>query len=44
MNLVKFLEGQSVNNNANNVNSLSTEEISKRIDELIAEYSGAVMN
>ncbi len=41
MNLVKFLEGQSDISSPNNVNSLSTEEISKRIDELIAEYSGA---
>ena len=38
MNLVKFIEDQSGVQHPYNDNVLSTEEISKRIDELIAEY------
>lgn len=39
MNLVKFIEDQSGVQKPYNDNVLSTEEISRRIDELIAEYS-----
>lgn len=38
INLVKFIEEQSGVQNPYNDNMLSTEEVSKRIDELIAEY------
>lgn len=38
MNLVKFIEDQSSLQKPYNDNVLSTEEISRRIDELIAEY------
>ena len=38
MNLVKFLEGPSVDNKTGNEDFSSTEGVSKRIDELIAAY------
>ena len=38
MNLVKFLEGPSADNNIGNADHSSTDGVSKRIDELIAAY------
>ena len=44
MNLVEFVEEQSFKRNPSDMNFGSTEEISQRIDELIARYSKANLN
>jgi hypothetical protein len=44
INLMKFIEEQSIRNKGQGERFLSTEEISLRIDNLIAEYSGVGLN
>jgi len=44
MNLVKFIEEQTVKHNHCDTNFISIEEISQKIDELIAGYSKTNLN